>query len=97
LANRTVVLADDGAATGSTIIAAAIWIRATKNPSCIIVAIPVIPKETLNLIKKEYINHIEAIITPPMLRFKSVEQYYHRFEQLTDKQVIEIIDRRMRY
>src|ERR671923_112104 len=33
LQNRIVILADDGAATGATIIAASRWIRATKSPS----------------------------------------------------------------
>ena len=39
--NKTIILVDDGAATGATIIVAARWIRVTKNPRRFIVAIPV--------------------------------------------------------
>ena len=49
---KTVILADDGAATGATVIAASRWIRATKKPAKLIVAIPVAPKDTLTLKKK---------------------------------------------
>jgi putative phosphoribosyl transferase len=51
---KTVNLADDGAATGATIIAAARWIKKQNNKSRshFIIAIPVAPKETKELLKR---------------------------------------------
>jgi putative phosphoribosyl transferase len=88
--NKTIILVDDGAATGATIIVAARWIRVTKNPRRFIVAIPIAPKYTINLIKHENIDCIE-VITSPNFNFKSVEQYYKSFNQVTDEQVIDIL------
>ena len=88
--NKTIILVDDGSATGATIIVAARWLRINKNPSRIIVAIPIAPKYTINLMKHENIDCIE-VITSPNFNFKSVEQYYKNFNQITDEQVIDII------
>ncbi len=91
--NKYVILADDGAATGATIIAAARWIR-TNNPTSdmIIVAIPVAPRQTKALLKKEA-DHVEVITAPSTSNFKSVGQYYQSFEPVTDEQVINIMKR----
>lgn len=88
--NKTIILVDDGAATGATIIVASRWIRITKNPRRVIVAIPIAPKYTINLMKHENIDCIE-VITSPKSKFKSVEQYYKNFNQITDEQVIDIL------
>lgn len=88
--NKTIILVDDGAATGATIIVASRWIRVTKNPHRIIVALPIAPKSTINLMKHENIDCIE-VITSPKSNFKSVEQYYKNFNQITDEQVIDIL------
>ena len=88
--NKTIILVDDGAATGATIIVAARWIRVTKNPRRFIVAIPIAPKYTVNLMKHENIDCIE-VITSPNFSFKSVEQYYKSFNQVRDEQVIDIL------
>jgi putative phosphoribosyl transferase len=92
--NKYVILADDGAATGATVIAAARWIKkkktTTDNPKRLIIAIPVAPKETLNLLKNEA-DHVEVITTPSTSNFKSVGQYYQSFEPVTDEQVINIM------
>ena len=53
LKNKTVILADDGDPTGATIIAASRWLRATKSPSRFIISIPVAPKDTINLLRRE--------------------------------------------
>jgi putative phosphoribosyl transferase len=92
--NRTVILADDGAATGATIIAAARWLRATKNPARFIIAIPVAHKDTVNLLKRENIDHLEVITSPPTSNFKSVGQYYQSFEPVADEQVMKIMGKR---
>jgi putative phosphoribosyl transferase len=94
---KTVILVDDGAATGATVIAAARWIKKTNNSrSRLIIAVPVAPKETLNLLKKEA-DSIEVITSPSTSNFKSVEQYYQSFEPITDQQVIQIMMRKSEY
>jgi putative phosphoribosyl transferase len=87
-------LADDGAATRATIIAAARWLRATKSLARFIIAIPVAPKDTVNLLKRENIDHLEVITSPPTSNFKSVGQYYQSFEPVTDEQVMKIVRKR---
>jgi predicted phosphoribosyltransferase len=91
--SKIVVLADDGAATGATLIATARWIRNKSLPIQLIIATPVAPKDVVSLLKKEA-DHIEVIISPSSCSFKSVGQYYQSFEQITDEQVIEIIRKR---
>ncbi|HEX2406487.1 MAG TPA: hypothetical protein VHJ38_04680, partial [Nitrososphaeraceae archaeon] len=89
-----VILADDGAATGATIIAAARWIKKkNKSRSNLIIAIPVAPKQTKELLKREA-DHIEVITSPSTSNFKSVGQYYQSFEPVTDEEVIQIMIRK---
>jgi predicted phosphoribosyltransferase len=87
---KTIILVDDGAATGATVIVAVRWIKANTNPHRFILAIPIIPKNTLNLLKLEDIDNIEVILRPDF-NFKSIEQYYNNFNQITDAQVIETL------
>ena len=94
--NKTIIVVDDGAATGSTIIAAVRSIRKTKNPKRLIVAIPISPKGTINILKNEDIDHIEVITSPQNRNFRSIEQYYQNFNQVTDKHVFDIIQRTLR-
>ena len=89
--NKTIIIVDDGAATGSTITVAIRSIRKTKNPKRLIIAIPVSPKGTIKLLKNEGIDHIEVITSPQNRNFKSIEQYYQNFDQVTDNQVFDII------
>lgn len=88
---KTIILADDGIATGATIIAAARSIMSLFNSCQLIIASPVARKSTVALLKKENVDHIEILTTPADSEFKSVEQYYEDFHQLTDQEVIEII------
>lgn len=88
-----VILADDGAATGATLIAAARWIKKNQNPKQLIIAVPIAPKDTVSLLKKEA-NYVEVIISPPNSSFKSVGQYYKEFNPVTDEQVIHILESR---
>jgi putative phosphoribosyl transferase len=91
LKDKTVILVDDGAATGATIIAAARWIKQLENkPKRLIIAIPVAPKSTVNLLKKECNAEVEVVISPSST-FHSVEQYHQSFQPIPDEQVIRIM------
>ena len=91
--NKTIVIVDDGAATGSTIIATIRSVRKNMNPKRLIIAVPVSPKATINRLNNEEIDQIEVITSPQNRNFVSIEQYYQNFDQVTDKQVIKIIQR----
>jgi putative phosphoribosyl transferase len=95
LSAKTVILADDGAATGATLIVAARYVKRNKNPQKFIIAIPISPKGTINTLKNEGVDQIEVIASPKNRNFLSIEQYYQNFDQLTDKQVIDIIQRKL--
>jgi putative phosphoribosyl transferase len=84
-----IVLIDDGVATGATVIVAARWIK-TINPYRLIIGVPVAPRDSVKLLKKEA-NHVEVITSPSSSKFKSVGQYYQDFEPITDEEVINIM------
>ena len=87
LKGKHVILADDGLATGATMLAA---IRAimTKSPTKITVAIPVAPKETCDEITKK-VSLLVCIYTPDP--FGSVGLWYRDFPQVTDEEVAECL------
>jgi predicted phosphoribosyltransferase len=89
---KIIILVDDGAATGSTIIAAARWIK-KREPKRLIVAVPVAPRQTVESLKKEA-DHIQVITSPSSSSFRSIGQFYQNFYPITDEQVISIIRNR---
>ena len=91
ITDKTIILVDDGAATGSTLIASLRSLRKTRNPKRIIVAIPVAPRSTVDLLRSEDIDHVEVITCPVDKNFESIEQFYHNFDQISDNQVLDII------
>jgi putative phosphoribosyl transferase len=87
--NKTIILVDDGAATGATLVVSARWIR-KMNPKRIIIAIPVAPNETVELLKNE-VDQVVTILIPPTSNFTSVAQFYDNFEEITDDKVLKIM------
>lgn len=87
LKNKTVILVDDGLATGATMMAA---IREIRNfqPAKIIVAVPVAPQETIEMLKKEA-DEVICLETPRL--FFAVGQWYQNFKQYSDQEVIEFL------
>ena len=87
----TIVIVDDGAATGSTIIATSRSLRKKYNPKCIIVAITVAPRGTVDLLRREGIDHVEVITSPSDNNFRAIEQFYQNFDQVSENEILEIV------
>ena len=88
--NKTIILVDDGAATGATLVVSARWIKKRKRRK-LIIAIPVAPNETVELLKNE-VDQVITILIPPTSNFTSVAQFYDNFEEITDDKVIKIMN-----
>ena len=88
LAHRTVILVDDGLATGSTMKAA---VQAVKQhgPARVIVAVPVGAPETCHALR-ELADEVICARTPTA--FSAVGQWYGDFSQTTDEEVIALLD-----
>jgi putative phosphoribosyl transferase len=88
--DRTVILVDDGVATGATMIAAARWIR-KQEPKRLVIAAPVAPKQIVKRLKEEA-DKIEVVRNPS--GFKAVEQFYQYFSAVSDEQIVQTAKRR---
>lgn len=80
---RTVILVDDGLATGATMLAAVAAIR-QQEPAKIVVAVPVCPPETLAEIER-VADETVILFAPDW--FRGVGQFYEDFAQLDDETV----------
>lgn len=86
---KTILLVDDGVATGSTMRAAVAAIRG-QHPAQIIVAVPVAPPSTCDTLRTEADQVVCAATPEP---FYAVGQWYRVFDQTTDRQVRELYER----
>lgn len=86
---RTVILVDDGVATGGTVLVA---LRALRNasPARIVLAIPVAPPDTLAKLAAEA-NDVVCLESPS--DFRAVGVHYVDFTQTDDEEVIELLRR----
>jgi putative phosphoribosyl transferase len=84
---RTVILIDDGLATGSTMRAAVAALR-KQRPARIVVAVPVAAPETCEEFKTE-VDEVVCAATPRM--FNGVGRWYEDFSQTTDEEVHELL------
>jgi predicted phosphoribosyltransferase len=84
---RTVVIVDDGLATGSTMKAAIKAVR-QQDPRQVIVAVPTAPSETCEQLK-ESADHVVCALTPEP--FFAVGGSYADFTQITDEEVRDLI------
>jgi putative phosphoribosyl transferase len=77
LQNKTIILVDDGIATGATLVAAIQWLR-NQKPKRLIVAVPVAPKDTFDKLKEEQkVDDVVVLQTP--LAFSAVGAFYEDF------------------
>ena len=86
---RTAIVIDDGIATGATMRAA---LRATRmrNPTKLILAVPVAPSESIVEIREEA---DEVICLEDHEFFGAIGYYYGDFRQISDEEVIEMLER----
>ena len=88
LKGRTVIVVDDGIATGGSMRAA---LRAARRagPRRLVLAVPVAPPETIESLRDE-VDDVVCLSTPEI--FNAVGQFYQDFSQTTDDEVIRLLD-----
>lgn len=89
---RTVILVDDGLATGASM-HAAVQALNEDHPRRLVVAVPVAPPETCEAIRTE-VDEIVCAVTPPA--FYGIGRWYDEFLQTTDEEVRELLGRATR-
>src|SRR5208282_2075479 len=87
LAGKTVIVVDDGIATGSSVRAALRGVRRQK-PKRLILGVPVAPADTIEALRSEA-DEIVCLETPE--DFFAVGQFYRDFHQVSDDQVKSIL------
>jgi predicted phosphoribosyltransferase len=87
--DRTVILVDDGLATGSTMRAACRALR-QERPLEIIVGVPVAAPQTCDEFRQE-VDHIVCTLTPEP--FRAVSHWYDDFSETTDDEVRHLLER----
>lgn len=87
LKNKTIIIVDDGIATGNTVLAGVKLIK-KKEPKKIVVATPVSPAATAEKIKKL----VDDFICPQqLLNFTGVGLYYDNFSEVTDEEAVQFL------
>ncbi len=88
--NKTVIIVDDGIATGNTILAT-VKVVSEQQPRKIIVAIPVAPSSAIE--KLERAPKVDEVICLQIpLDFQAVGQFYYEFGQVSDEEAIGILN-----
>lgn len=85
---RTVVVVDDGIATGGTM-KVALRALASAEPERLVFAVPVAPKESVSALC-DLADDGVCLLSPD--DFRAVSQYYDNFDQTSDEEVIQLLD-----
>ncbi|HJU13701.1 MAG TPA: phosphoribosyltransferase family protein [Candidatus Nitrosotalea sp.] len=88
LQDKTVVIVDDGIATGATMFAAIWWLK-KQHPKRLVAAIPVGPKDTIERLSQL----AEVVVLEAPEFFSAVGEFYYKFDQVEDSEVLEILKR----
>lgn len=87
IADKNVIIVDDGIATGATVIASARWAR-KQRPLSLTIAVPVAPSQSVEILEQES----DSVIVLQMPHdFGSVGQFYEEFGPVSDDQVTQIM------
>ncbi len=86
LKDKTIILVDDGVATGSTVFVTIDWLK-KQRPKRIILATPVGSRDTIERLSKI----IEVMVLQNPETFGAVGEFYEYFDQVDDSQVIKIM------
>jgi putative phosphoribosyl transferase len=92
LRGRTVILVDDGLATGSTMRAAAAALR-SLGAARLVAAVPVAPKDSCDAMR-DVVHDVVCAVVPE--RFQAVGEWYDDFSQTSDEEVGELLRRGQR-
>ncbi len=90
LKGRTIILVDDGIATGATVLAALRGLRSSR-PARVILAVPVAPPDTLERLSPEA-DEVVCLASPEP--FYAVGQFYRHFDQTGDEEVVDLLRKR---
>ena len=85
--DKTAILVDDGAATGTTM-RVAIRAMRRRSPRAVVVALPVAPSATVEELRLE--ADLVVCLTEPA-RFRALSMHYRDFHQLTDEEVTQAL------
>jgi predicted phosphoribosyltransferase len=89
VSGRTVILVDDGLATGSTMRAAAAAVR-SQGAERLVVAVPVGAEQTCNKIRAE-VDEVVCVLTPAP--FRAVGLWYEDFSPVTEDEIRDLLTR----
>lgn len=87
IANRTVIVVDDGIATGSTVRAACLVVK-QRGASHVVLAVPVLPPDLIRPLGTVADEVVWLWAPEPMI---AVGNWYDDFDQLSDEQVVEML------
>ncbi len=90
LRGRTVILVDDGIATGATVRVAAQAVLA-EEPARLVIGAPVAPLDTLSMLRRELPEVVCPLVPGPF--FGGVGVWYEDFTQTTDEEVRDLLRR----
>ncbi|HZA02221.1 MAG TPA: phosphoribosyltransferase family protein, partial [Hyphomicrobiaceae bacterium] len=88
LEGRTLIVVDDGVATGASVRAALKALR-RRNPRKLILAVPVAPIDTVERLNKEA-DEVVCLATPEP--FYAISLHYRDFHQVPDNEVVRLLD-----
>ena len=89
LQNKTVIVVDDGVATGRTLLSSIDLIK-KENPANIVLALPVSSIAAFNTINElPIVKETICLLTPK--NFRAVGQFYKDFRQVSDEEVIQLL------
>jgi predicted phosphoribosyltransferase len=89
VAEKTVIMVDDGIATGFTFRAALEGLR-QRNPGRLVAAVPVAAPDSLEMVKA-FADEVVCLMTP--VSFLAVGYWYRNFNQVSDEEVVDILRR----